>query len=78
MKISEVFEEKHNGKYIETWRTEDKTRVFEDLSRNLISKKLCECTWIRSIKRTQLYNGFIKITVSEDNNCRRIYYIPEH
>jgi hypothetical protein len=46
--------------------------------RDMVNKKICACTYIKSIKRTQLYTGFEKITVTYDNDVRRVYTIESH
>lgn len=78
MKPNVIFEKKTGRNYEQTWSSEDKERIYEDLAHELISKKLCGCSYIRSITRKQLYNGFIKITVTYDNGDRRIYTINDH
>lgn len=78
MKPNVIFEKKVGRNYEQTWSSDDKTRVYDDLAHELISKKLCECSYIRSITRKQLYNGFIKITVTYDNGDRRVYTINDH
>lgn len=77
MKVIEV---KKNGKYIPSENCTPKTspqEIYTDLSRDLIAKKLCKCTYINSITRCNLYDGFIKITVTYNNNVRAIYTIKE-
>ena len=76
-KINVRFEEKQGREYVETWTTDDKTQVYEDLTHELISKKICGCTWIKSITRKQLYNGFILVIVQYDNAHRRVYTVTE-
>ena len=77
-KVNFVIEVK-NGKNYEITRTcEDRAEVFEALARDLINKKICSCTYIKSIKRIQLYNGFEKIIVTYDNNVRTTYTIDSH
>ena len=78
MNINYVVEVKNNGKYEQTNICNDRTQVYESLSNDLISKKLCNCTYIKSIKRIQLYNGYVKIVVSYDNDVRRTYTIESH
>ena len=78
MKPNAIFEKKNGRNYEQTWSSEDKEQVYEDLTHELINKKLCGCSYIRSITRKQLYNGFIKITVAYDNGDRRIYTINDH
>lgn len=68
-----------NGKNYEVTRVfEDRAEVYESLARDMVNKKLCCCTYIKSIKRIQLYNGFEKIIVSYDNNVRITYTIESH
>ena len=76
--VNFIYEEKKNGKFVETFRCEDEQRVYDDLSHELIAKKINGCSWIRSIKRNQLYNGFIQIVISYDHGGRRTYTIREH
>ena len=75
--INFIFEEKRNGKYVETFRCDDSLRVYEALSNELIAKKLNNCRYIRQITRKNLYNGFQQITVSYTAECggRRIYTV---
>jgi hypothetical protein len=68
-----------NGKTYEVERIiEDRAEVYESLARDMVNKKICCCTYIKSIKRTQLYNGFEKITVTYDNDVRTTYTIESH
>lgn len=68
-----------NGKTYEVTRVcEDRAEVYESLARDMVNKKICACTYIKSIKRTQLYNGFEKIIVNYDNNVRTTYTIESH
>lgn len=73
--VNYIYEEKQSGKYVETFKCEDAQRVYDDLAHELISKKINECRWIRSIKRTPLYNGFDRITVTYDHGGRRVYTV---
>lgn len=73
--VNFIYEEKQNGKYVETFRCEDEQRVYDFLSHELIAKKLEGCQYIRSIKRKQLYTGFIQIIVSYSNGDRRTYTV---
>lgn len=78
MTVNYIYEEKKNGKYTETYRCEDSARVYDDLAHELISKKINECRWIRSIKRTPLYNGFDRITVTYNHGGRRLYVVASN
>lgn len=77
--VNFVVEIKNNGKWEQT-KTEQFSAevVYQSLANDLIAKKLNNCTYIKSIKRTQLYNGFERITVTYDNDVRRIYTIESH
>ena len=74
-KISCVFFAKRGDNFVETFRTEDPAEVYQRLAESLIAKKLNECRYIRSIKREQLYNGFIRITVTHDHGGKAIYIV---
>lgn len=78
MKPNVIFEKKVGKNFEQTWSSDDKMKVYEDLTHELVAKKLCGCSYIRSITRKQLYNGFVKITVTYDNGDRRIYHINDH
>lgn len=77
-KVNMTIEVKNGKTYEVTRVVEDRVEIYESLARDLISKKINACTYIKSIKRVQLYNGFEKITVNYDNNVRRIYTIDSY
>lgn len=67
-----------NGKnYIETYSSTDPETIYKRLTNCLIAKKINCCKWIRSIKRENLYNGYQKITVLQDNGVRDEYIIKD-
>ena len=76
--VTRIYEEKINGKYVETFRTTDEQEIYKDLALAMISKKINACTYIKSIKRTPLYNGSQKITITYDNNGRNIFIVADH
>lgn len=78
MKTQEIIEVKANGKWTESNVVNDVTEVYRRLSNDLINKKLNGATYIRSIRRTPLYNGFQKIVVFYDNNVRSTYIVENH
>ena len=78
MSINYVYEEKQGRNYVETFRCDDEKRVYDDLAHELISKKINCCSWIKSIKRQPLYNGFDKIIVAYDHGGRRVYTVSSH
>ena len=75
--VKVVFEKKEGRKYIETWRSIDPVEVYKRLSNVLVSKKLCNCTWVKSIKRVQRYTH-VEIIVTYDNGGRDIFTVPTH
>lgn len=72
------YQHKEGRNYVTEFVCEDVRRVYDDLAHELISKKINSCTWIRSIKRTPLYNGFDRITVTYDHGGRRVYTVTSH
>lgn len=65
---------KSNGKWQTTYTSEDKAIVYERLANALVSKKLNCCSYIKSIKRIQMYTH-VEIVVTQDNGFRTIYYV---
>lgn len=63
MNVSFSYSVKQDGKYVETYRTEDPATVYEKLATELIAKKINECTWIKSITRVNLFDGTQQITM---------------
>ena len=76
--VKVVFEKKQGKEFIPTWETTDEKQIYDDLSHELISKKINNCSWIGSIKRTPLYDGYQKIIVTYDHGGRRIYTVTSH
>jgi hypothetical protein len=66
---------KEGKTYKESHTTSDTLTIYQRLTENLISKKINSCTYIRSIKRMNLYNGFQRITVYMDNGVKIEYII---
>lgn len=74
---SYIFQTKRGGKWTTTHTCTDSATAYEELSHELISKKLCNASYIRAIKREQHYTH-VDITVTYANDCgggRRIYTI---
>ena len=74
---SYIYEVKQNGKWTTAHTCTDSATAYEDLSHELIAKKLENASYIRSIKREQHYTH-VDIIVSYANDCgggRRIYTI---
>jgi hypothetical protein len=68
---------KDGKNYIENYSTTDATRIYQLLTNDLISKKINCCKWIKSIKRENLYNGYQKITVFQENGGKSEYIIKD-
>ncbi len=49
--------------------------IYKSLAHDLTAKKLHKCTYIKSIADRCNYDGTRTITVTYDNNCRRIYIV---
>lgn len=75
MEIKRCAEIKEGRNWRETHANTDPAEVYKYLAEDLIAKKINACSYIRSIKRTNLYNGFQKIVVSYDNGVRATYTI---
>lgn len=53
----------------------DKEEIYRSLSHDMIAKKIHKATYIRSISDRCNYDGTRTITVTYDNDCKRIYTI---
>lgn len=72
-----VYQKKTNNGYVPTWEKEG-DEVWEQLCVELIAKNLEGCSYIRSIKRRNNYNGTITIVVEytlSSGGGRRIYTV---
>ena len=68
---------KDGKNYVETYTTTDPANIYQRLTNTLIAKKINCCKWVRSIKRVNLYNGYQKITVLQDNGVKEEYTIKD-
>lgn len=74
--IQRIHEQKNSaGKWYCNFIENDETLVYKQLCCELIAKKLEQCSYIKSIKRKQNYDGTIDIIISYTNNCRNIYTV---
>lgn len=73
-----TIELKNNKKWETSHIITDETEIYKSLANDMINKKLNNCAYIKSIKRTPLYDGTHKITVTYNNDCRAIYHVAEH
>ena len=74
--IKREFQIRSGNKWGTTFETTDPAEVYEFLTSDLIAKKLNACTYIRSIKRTNNYDGTQTIVVTYENVTRNVYTIP--
>lgn len=73
--IKRIAQKKTGKTWVDTYIDNDATSVYKSLSHDLIAKKINACTYIKSIKRTQNYDGTNTIIVLYDNNVRSVYTI---
>ena len=66
-----------HGKFYTTFIETDENKVNEELMHDLIAKKLESCSYIRSIKRIQNYDGTLNIIVNYRDG-RNIYTVKTH
>ena len=76
--IKRTIEVKNGRAWEVTHETYDTRVIYRSLMHDLINKKINGCSYIRSIKRTPLYNGYQKIVVMHDNGVRTTYIVEEH
>jgi hypothetical protein len=70
-----ITEVKHGKKWIPENEITEETLVYKYLSNDLIAKKLNQCSYIKTIKRTPNYDGTQTIVVTYNNDCRSIYTV---
>ena len=75
--IKEVRQAKKNNKWETVYTITDEKEVYKALSEALIAKKLTKVSYIRSIKRTQNYDGTLTITVSYTGGVRAIFTVKD-
>jgi hypothetical protein len=66
---------KAGKKWTESARTYSASVVKDFLLSDLIAKKINKCTYIKSIKKVCLYNGFNRFIVYYDNGVKSEYII---
>jgi hypothetical protein len=70
-----ITEVKHGKKWSPENEITEETLVYKYLSNDLIAKKLNQCSYIKTIKRTPNYDGTQTIVVTYNNDCRSIYTV---
>lgn len=75
---SMVLEQKINNKWYFLNLTTDKEEIYKRIAKELVAKKINCCTYIKSIKRSQLYTGYQRIYITFSNNVRATYTIEDN
>lgn len=75
--IKYLVQEKQGRNYVDVHVCNNEKEVYKQLSHDLIAKKINCCTYIKSIKRVNNYDGTINVTVMYSNNVRRIYTVED-
>lgn len=65
-----IYEQKNGGKYEETYRTEDKTTVYERFSNCMVAKYINRAPWVKRITSSTNYDGTYNYTIYDDRNGR--------
>ena len=73
--IKRVVEVKNGSKWEVSHTTTNELTIYKDLASAMISKKLHQCTYIKSIKDVCNYDGTRNITIYYDNGVRSTYTI---
>lgn len=76
--VSRTIETKKGDKWFYGSTCRDPETVYESLANDLIAKKINQCSYIKSIRRRQNYNGTATITVVYSNNVRALYVVADH
>ncbi|MCR4671956.1 MAG: hypothetical protein K5637_01800 [Lachnospiraceae bacterium] len=56
---------------------DDPGEVYRKLARDMVAKKLHQCTYIKSIKDACNCDGTRDITITYDNNVRAVYTVED-
>ena len=72
-----IYRKENNMYILDSYQTSDPLEIYTRLTNTLIAKKINCCKWVRSIKRENLYNGYQKITVLQNNGIKEIYIIKD-
>ena len=76
MMIYRAFEVKKGRNWEETYRTEDKEKIFEDLANELMNLKVFKSPVYKRLTQHNNYDGTRTVIIYQDNG-RSVYRIPE-
>lgn len=74
--IYRTFEVKDEKNWKETYRTEDKAKVYEDLANELMNLKVFKSPVYKRLTQRNNYDGTRTVIIYQDNG-RSVYRIPE-
>ena len=72
--ISRVFEVKNGSRWTETYRTEDRAKVYEDLANELLNLKVFKSASYKRLIQHSNYDGTRTITIYQDTG-RSVYIV---
>lgn len=72
--ISRTFEKKDGRKWVETFRTEDRARVYEDLCNEILYLKVFKSPVYKRMEQHSNYDGTRTITIYQEYG-RSVYII---
>lgn len=72
-----IAQKKTGNNWIDTYTDKSPDTVYRSLASDVITKKINQAKYIKSIKRIQKYDH-VEITVLYDNNTRSIYFVSTH
>lgn len=72
--ISRTFEVKEGRNWRETYRTEDRAKVYEDLANELLNLKVFKSPVYRRLEQHTNYDGTRTITIYQDTG-RSVYIV---
>lgn len=72
--ISRVFEVKHGSRWKETYRTEDRAKVYEDLANELLNLKVFKSPAYKRLTQRNNYDGTRTIVIYQDTG-RSVYTV---
>ena len=78
LEVSKQIFVKSGRNYELTYTNTNAAEVYADLAQAMISKKLNGCSYIRSIKRVPLYNGYQRIDILYTNETKVAFTIADH
>ena len=76
--IELIREVKKGSKWETVYTLTNKEDIYKELSDAMVTKYLTKASWIKSIRRTQNYDGTITVTVNYDKDLRSIITVEDN